>query len=759
MANTEKYNWKFMSLGGMTRVSIETGEDIAHLGELDQKLWTVLSCPTQGLEFDAKTLQLLDEDKDGKIRVNEIVAAAKWLTTVLNDPDLLLKSSDTLPLSGFNQENEEGKKLYDSAKQILANLGKADSDSITTADTADSVAIFAQTRFNGDGIVTVKSSDDAGIQNIITTAAATVGSSVDRSGDAGINADQLAAFYAACADYSAWQKAAEDDKENIFPYGSDTEAALAACEALKAKIADYYMRCKLVAFNSDSAAALDVKVSSIEAISANDLSTCSGEIANYPLARVSETQELPLTGINPAWQAAFSNLKALVLDKELAGKESMTEAEWNGILAKFGAYTAWKGAKKGEAVEGLGLEAVNAFLAENRAAEIEALIAEDKALESESNSIDSVDKLMRLYRDFYKLLRNYITMNDFYESYKGEKLAVFQCGQLYIEQRRLDLCIRVADMGKHGDMAGLSGMYILYCTCTNKIKGLTMNIAAVLTDGDVDNLRVGQNAIFYDRNGVDYDAVVTKIIDNPVSIRQAFWSPYRKLANTITERITKSAAEKDAKVNSDLTAKAKTTSIPTTEEEKKAAQETQKPPFDIAKFAGIFAAVGMAAGLLGSALTALVKPWYTIIIVFFALIFVISGPSMFLAWLKLRKRNLAPVLNANGWAINSKVLVNVKFGATLTKLAKYPKVNLASDPFAAKETPKWKKAVVAISCIVAVLGGIFCALWLTNKLEKCGIQSPKAKKEAKAIADSIAAAQPEVALEEVEAAPAEEVAE
>ena len=44
-----KYNWTFANVGGTTRVKIQSGEDIRHLGELDQKMWTVLSCPTTGL--------------------------------------------------------------------------------------------------------------------------------------------------------------------------------------------------------------------------------------------------------------------------------------------------------------------------------------------------------------------------------------------------------------------------------------------------------------------------------------------------------------------------------------------------------------------------------------------------------------------------------------------------------------------------------------------------------------------------------------
>ena len=59
------YPWKFSSVGGSVRVTITSGEDIAHLGELDRKLWTVLSCPTKGLEFDQKTLAHIDSDGHG----------------------------------------------------------------------------------------------------------------------------------------------------------------------------------------------------------------------------------------------------------------------------------------------------------------------------------------------------------------------------------------------------------------------------------------------------------------------------------------------------------------------------------------------------------------------------------------------------------------------------------------------------------------------------------------------------------------------
>ena len=205
-----------------------------------------------------------------------------------------------------------------------------------------------------------------------------------------------------------------------------------------------------------------------------------------------------------------------------------------------------------------------------------------------------------------------------------------------------------------------------------------------------------------------------KIIDNPISIGQAFWSPYRKLGEWVSGLITKSAAEKEKKSFADLTAKLQTPPA--------AGQAAAQPaPFDIAKFAGIFAAIGMAVGYIGSFLTSLatgvksiaLTAWWALPVAIISLLLVISGPSMILAWMKLRKRNLAPLLNANGWAINADAIVNVLFGNTLTEQAQYPLVKM-KDPHAKikKLTAggKWAIAIAALvlGIAIAVLA-LYCA--------------------------------------------------
>jgi len=710
MARTKR-KWNYCSVGGVVRVNITSGDDIAHLGELNQKNWTVLSCPVENLYFDRTTLGLLDSDGDGKIRVPEVVAASKWLTDAIKDDDMILKGDSVLPLDQIDTENETGKGLYDSAKQILENLGK-DCDSISVEDAADSVAIFAKTVFNGDGIIIPASAgEDKALVSTIEDCIAVEGSVVDRSGEAGVDAEKIESFYGKCSDYVAWIDSG--NTAEILPFGDNTDAAMAACDAIKEKVEDYFMRCKLISFDPDVAAAVDVSVDKVSAISGDNLYNRAEDIATYPFARPTAEAKLPFSGINPAWQAAFASFKALVLDVDFKGADSITEEQWNSVVSKFEPYRVWKASCKGSEVEKLGLERVREIINLDGKASLLALVDQDKALEAQSNAISQVDKLLHLYRDFYKFLKNYVIFSDFY-NWEPDDMAMFEAGMLFIDQRCCKLCINVSDMGKHSDMAGLSGMFLIYCKCTSKVKNQTMDIVAVMTAGNVKNLRVGKNAVFYDREGHDWDAVVTKIVDNPINIRQAFWSPYIKFWEFCKGLIDKSAKDKESQMLADMQSTATTAAA--------APGDAAKPKaFDIAKFAGIFAAIGMALGYIGSFVTKLIAGvtstplWITLLLII-AIMLCISGPSCFIAWSKLRKRNLGPVLNANGWAINSIVPVNILFGATLTSTAEYPKLNL-SDPFK-KKVPLWKKI---LSWFIVLVIAAACFFYFTNRLECIGL--------------------------------------
>jgi hypothetical protein len=695
-ATTTTHRWRFFRAGGFDQVKLETGADLMNLDQLDQKLWVALACPTTGLEFDPKTAALIDTDKDGRIRAPELIAAVKWAGSMLKNPDDLVKGGDPLPLAAIGD-----KQILASAKQILENLGKKEATAISLEDASDANKVFANTTFNGDGVIIPESASDDATKAVIADIAACLGTVPDRSGKPGIDQAKIDAFFAECAAFDGWMKQAATDAKTILPAGEATAAASAAVKAIKAKVDDYYGRCRLAAFDPRTVALLNRKEDEYLAIAGKDMSITAGEIAGFPLAQVAPGKPLPLKGaVNPAHAAAMAALQANAVKPLLGDKAELTEADWTALQAKLGAFEVWNAGKAGAAVEKLGAKRVHEILSGKAKENIAALIAKDKALEPEATSIANVEKLVRFVRDLYLLCINFVSFKDLYDA--GEP-AIFQCGTLYLDQRSCNLCLPVQDPGKHAAMAGLAGAYLAYCDCIRKGSGEKLSIVTVFSQGDDDNLMVGRNGIFYDRKGKDYDATITKIISNPISLRQAFWLPYKKLVRMIEEMISKRAAAAEAASDAKVAQAAAAT----------ATADKAKPAEPKKIDVGTVAALGVAFGAIGTFVaaiaTGLVKVAsfgpLAILGAIVGVVLLISGPSLILAYIKLRKRNLGPILDANGWAVNAKAKINVPFGTALTDIAKLPPGSERdlTDPFAEKKSPWPKLIVLAVVLYIAYL--------------------------------------------------------
>jgi hypothetical protein len=701
--------WNFFRTGGLDQVALNTGADLLALEHLDQKLWVALACPVKGLELDEKTLALIDADGDGRIRVPELIAAIKWAAAPLTDAGVLLSEKDSLPLAAFNAASPEGKVLLASAKQILANLGKKDADTLTLADASDSAKIFAGTPFNGDGIVTAAS--DAALAAVIADIIATQGSVADRSTAPGVNQAKVDAFYAACTAYTAWSAAA------VSPLGAGTAAALAAVQAIRAKVDDFFARCRLTAFDPRAAAAVNRAETEFAALAAKDLAASSAEIAHFPIARAEAGRALPLTeGVNPAWAAALATLQAAAVTPVFgAAKSSLTAAEWAELNAKLAAYEAWIGAKAGASVESLGLARVQAVLAAKQQAALTALIARDSALAPEVAAVASLEKLLRITRDLRTLLHNFVNFADFYSR---DRWAAFQAGTLYLDSRSCELCIKV---DAPNPLAAMSKTYIAYVNCTRP-GSPAMTVACCFSQGDSDYLFAGRHGVFYDRKGRDWDAVITSIVDNPISLRQAFWSPYKKFVRMIDEMAAKRAAAADAASNDRLNKvadKAVTAAADAAAAKAVAAAQPTPPPPPPKKFdIGIVAALGVAVGAIGGALATAGSvlgrlAWWQFPLVVIGVMLAISLPAVIIAFLKLRQRTLGPILDANGWAINGRVKINIPFGTALTNLARLPAGSHLSlaDPYEDKEAAQQKRRAIAIFVVLVLAVGAIWTRW------------------------------------------------
>lgn len=489
------------------------------------------------------------------------------------------------------------------------------------------------------------------------------------SGAAAVTVEAASAAQARFAEkaVATWEAAGKDAQ----PLGAETAVAHEAMQAVSAKIDDYFTRCRLAAFDERAAGMLNASDDALKALAAGVLAPDSDAVAALPLAKVgSGDTALPLSaGVNPAWAGAVAAFRDQAVGPLLGARDTLTEADWQTLKERLAPYAAWRAAKPDPAAAGDGVLAL--------------------------------ERLARYCRDLMTLANNFVAFRDFYTH---RNPAIFQIGTLYLDGRACELTVAVNDAGKHAALASLSRLCLVYCDCVRP--GEKMSIAAAFTAGDSDQLMVGRNGVFYDRQGRDWDATITRIVDHPISLRQAFWSPYKKLARMVAEQLQKLAASKAGAVEAKLAEAAagvgkKAEAVPA----KPAAQQA----FDVGKFAGIFAAIGLAIGAIGTAAAAVITgllglKWWQLPLALAGLLLVISGPAVVVAWFKLRARNLGPLLDANGWAVNARARINIPFGTSLTQVAALPAgaERSLADPYAEKRPP-WKAIILTLFVLAGVL--------------------------------------------------------
>ncbi len=699
------HRWKFYRAGGVDQVVFRDGRDIAALPHLDPKLWLALAMPVSGTEFDPRTAKLLDTDQDGRIRPPEILAAVAWAEKAFVDLGDLMPGGDRVPLARIRDP-----EILASARLVLTALGKPEAEAISLADVSSREKILAGTPFNGDGILPPEAVDDLRLRAVVEQIVATVGFVQDLGGKPGVSRSLVETFFKQVEGWVAWADRAASDPE-VLPLGRDrTAAAAAATGKVAGKIEDFFARCRLAAYDPRAAAVMNRRESDYAAVALSDLKTASPEVAAFPLALIEAGRPLPLAeGVNPAWADAIRAFATDAVAPLLgASREALTETEWADLRRRLAPYRAWADAKPETAVEKLGGDRLRELAEGGLKAAVLDLVARDEAQAPEVARLAAVEKLVRIQAHFFALLSNFVNFSRFY----ARQGAVFQAGTLYLDARACSLCLEVADPARHALLAGLANAYLAYCDLARG--GLKRSIVAVITDGDSDNLMVGRNGVFYDSQGRDWDATITRVVSNPISVREAFWLPYKKLIRMIEEQIAKRAlaaeAASSAKLETTATAVAAADLAPPPP-----ATPAPAPPrkIDLGTIALIGTAIGGVSALVGGFLQALFGLGIWLPLGLLGVLLLISGPSMLLASLKLRARNLGPILDASGWAINTRARLNIPFGAALTELAKLPPGAERSldDPFADKRRP-WKTVTALLLAIVVG------ALWWNGRLDR-----------------------------------------
>jgi len=697
---TAPHKFKFFRAGGVDQATLGEWCDVHHLRSLDPKLWVALAMPTRGTALDERTLKYLDRDGDGRVRQREILEAIDFLEATLEDPSVVLGGGDGVALDAIQDAD-----VLASARIVVEALGKAGTGQITLADVTAYGEIVASLRINGDGVLPPSAAEDPETRALIEALLETVGGVADLSGERGVDQAHVDAFFAQAQAHVDWYAQGEGDPL-LLPLGPATADAAAALDAVRAKVDDYFTRCRLAALDPRAEAAMNGADADLVALAARELASTAPEVARLPIARVGAGRALPLaSAVNPAWVERLEALARLAAAPLLGAERtlSLTEADWLELQTRLAPHIAWAASRPASAVGALGVARLRELLASPAKAKLTAMIVEDAARDALNKRVAEVERLLLYKRDLFEVLSNFVNFSRFYD----RKRAAFQAGTLFLDGRSCALCFDVADAGKHAELAGMAAVFLVYVECTRGTE--RRGVAAAFTDGDADNLFVGRNGMFIDRQGRDWDATVTKLVANPISIRQAFWTPYKKFVRLVEAQLAKRGAETDERSQSLLAGLAK----PVAATDPAAPTPPGGKPIDV----GTVAAIGVAVGGIGAMVTGILGAflglgmWMPLGLL--GIVLLISGPSVLLAFLKLRHRNLGPILDANGWAINGRARITVPFGGALTSVARLPEgaERVLDDPYSDEGRPWWVYVLVValllgVAAAVAVAAGV-----------------------------------------------------
>jgi len=679
---------QFDRYGRTYQLRLRTAEDLRSALDLDDSLWIATSAPVSCLRCDADFLRLIDTDKNNRIRTDEVRTAIQWLLERLSDRSGLAAETDELPLSALDVSGPAGERLLNTARYILSALGADDAETINLKQIGGFEKGLDDRTINGDGVIPPAATDDEEVRQFIVDVMECFGSQEDLTGEMGITEENLERFRHEAKAYLNWLAQADipegEGSTEIMPLGEEMPGAYQAFDAIREKVDSFFALCKLVRFNPQATERIGVSAYQIEQAELGQAGAAEAVLARAPLTEPNDEGLLPLRGpVNPYYAEALHELKEAVVERLVGeGVEQLSEAQWNSIKATFDPYRNWLAGKRGPDVEKPGREKLRRYLEGHYADAVWALLAADREVAAKLADARELKKLLLYHQHLLRLANNFVSFPDLYDP---ARRAMFEMGSLVIDGRWFNLAVKVENVQEHSKRAKRSGMFVMYCELMRVEEKDTITVAVPATAGTIGNLCVGKRGVFFGTLGRHYDARVTEIIENPISFREALFTPFVKLGRFIGGKIEAISGSAEKEVEAQLgqaTQQVQAGIQETVREAPRLAQQGEQAPARSAASTSasrrdILLGASVSIAALSSAFAFITKTLagltpLTIIVAVIVAVFVIFVPTAVVAGFKLARRDLSSILEGCGWAINARMRLNRAQRAQFTRHEPYP---------------------------------------------------------------------------------------
>ena len=697
-------NMTFRRFGRTYHLRIRSADDLRQVLELSEAHWVAVSAPIDTIHCDSVFLELLDTDHDGRIRPQELKTAIQWTLEVLRDTDELSHASTDLRIEAINTDGEDGRCIRAAIEKMLRRLAGEQPDRITLAQVREIKRLEEVQAISGVGVVLSDAARDEEVASFIEDIIATVGGVSHPGGRTGIAQKNLDRFLSEARAFLSWRERGRMERDrtsNVMPFAGDTPAMFAVFRSIREKVEQYFAQCEAVLLDPALAQRFGSSPGQLSEMDLNDPTIIRDVLERAPLAPPRPRPELDLDAtVNPAYSESLVRLREAVLSPILGREVSLlTEDAWQRVKETFAAHEDWVGSKTGAIVEPLGEDNLRDYVDGHHAEKVGALIEKVREAAVVLEDIRLVEKLILFQANLITFANNYVSFPDLYE--QGRR-ALFDYGDLVMDGRRFNLAVRLTDRAEHARIAKTSNIYVLYVEITGpEVK--PYEVAIAVTSGGQGNLCVGKRGMFHDVNGLELDARIVQVIENPISLSEAIVAPFRRLGAAVAGKIESIATAAEKKLDR---AGSDTVRLPGVGDRPPPSQAAQQ-----SKAGGMgpmLAGGGIAVAALGSSFAFITKTLaglsvFTILVGLGGALLAVIVPMLIIAFGKLRRRDLSAILEGSGWAINARMRLTRAQGKYFTE----------RPPFPAGARGIRRTRAVAWVIGAVLVAGAAGALWMT----------------------------------------------
>ena len=655
---------KFRRIGGSSQLIIESANDFRNAYELDPAHWTLTSIPAKNLLCPADFLALIPQDASGRIHVKDVRGLLKWVISTVADLSDFITAAPSLRLAALNDKDADGLRAKETAELALKRIGSKNTSAITLDQINEFKTLVSSALQNGDGIIPPGPVQDEITAECIKFAMAAVGSQKDISGADGVGAAELDAFEAMLNGFLAWTDEGIAREKELFPYAAATAGLWSKYLAVAADVDDYFESCHALVFAGSHDSSSRVPMNTFDS---NDSSSVKDFFKKAPLAPADPACVLHLNErVNPTragvLTAFFEAFRAAVPGEA----DAISESEWTAFKAAIAPYGDWTGRKNTDKLDGLDIARLRAVAASKAFENIRAMIAEDAVVSNNVTCCDLVRKVIICQTNLREFLNNFINMEALFSP---EKRSFILAGKLVMNGFNFHMCMIVHDVAAHKKIAATSNVCVMYINATTgtapAVKSMTLAVA--VTAGTMRRLFVGKSGVFYTPDGLIWDAVITDLIQQPVSLKEAILMPFYRIGDIIQNQAEKHFAAKTNAFEADVT-KNVDSKLAGGDQPKKEGG-LNMPMLIMGGGVGI-AALGSSFAFMAKSLQG-VSVW-RILAVLLGIFIIICAPFVILSLLKLFRRSLTRFLEANGCALNREMRLTLALGRIFTYVPRIP---------------------------------------------------------------------------------------